>query len=113
MGEYWDAFKEGLKLVPSRLFRFLKKLVGNLFIYGLILIIPLIIALGIMFLVKILTQDTDISTMAFKIFATIGQIIPLAISLHVSENELIATNEDSAELCFAICVVIIGWIWIM
>ena len=113
MGQYWDAFKEGLKLVPSRLFRFIKKLVCNLFIYGPVLTIPLIIAFGIMFLVKILTQDTDIAIMAFKIFATIGQIIPLTISLYVSENEFIKNNEDSSELCFAICVVIIGCIWIM
>jgi cation transport ATPase len=109
---YFDYFKEGLKLIPSCLWRFTKKLFVIGFCYGLILSIPILIAVGVAFLIKAITQNAEASVWTFKILVTIGQIIPLAMSLYISEWELIDTNEDSAELCFAICTTVIAYIWI-
>ena len=111
MMEYYEAFKEGLKLIPSRLFRFIKKLCCVGFFYGLVLVIPAVISLGIMSLVKVVSQNVEAASLTFKILFTIGQVVPLSISLHLSENELINTDEDSAELCYAICVSFIVYIW--
>ena len=111
MMEYYEAFKEGLKLVPSRLFRFIKKLYGAGFLYSIGLVIPVIISLVGMFLVKVVSQNVEAASLTMKILFTIGQIVPLSISLHVSENELINTDENSAELCYAICVSFIVYIW--
>lgn len=111
MMEYYEAFKEGFKLIPSRLFRFIKKLFCVGFFYGIGLVIPAIISLVGMFLVKVVSQNVETASLTFKVLFTIGQIVPLSISLHVSENELINTDEDSAELCYAICVSFIVCIW--
>jgi hypothetical protein len=110
--ELFEAFKNGLKLIPSRLFRFIKKAFCSAWFYAYISVIPLIIAVAIAFLVKVITQNANAATIVFKILATVGQIIPLSCSLYISENELIDTDEDSAELCIAICVSVIVAIWL-
>ena len=112
MKMYFECFKEGLNLIPSCLWRFIKKLFVIGFFYGLLISIPLLISLGGMFLVKVITQNIGVASLTFKILATIGQIIPLSVSLYASESELIDTDENSAELCFAICAAVIAYIWI-
>ena len=108
-----EAFKIGLGLIPSGLFRFVKKLIVVSVLYAVGALIPMAISFCVMQL--LLTFDTqDSANMAFKILSTIGQIVPLSFSLYLSEYELVSTDEDSAELCFAICAVVIAslWIWI-
>lgn len=104
--------KIGLGLIPSRLFRFIKKFLVILMFYGWISSIPFLIAFVGMQLVMIFSKDTNVADIAFKILATIGQIIPLSFSLYLSEVELIDTDEDSAELCFTICALIIAALWL-
>jgi hypothetical protein len=109
---FFEALKMGLGLIPSRLLRFIKKIFVNLWFYAYISLIPILIAFVGMYLVKTFTQNTNAAGIVFKILATIGQIIPLSFSLYISEYELIATDEDSAELCFAICAVVISALWL-
>ena len=109
---FLEALKIGLGLIPSRLFRFIKKLFVILWFYTYISLIPMLIAFAGMCLVKTFTQNTNAAGIVFKILATIGQIFPLSFSLYVSEYELIATEEDSAELCFAICAAVIAALWL-
>lgn len=109
---FLDALKIGLGLIPSRLFRFIKKLLVILMFYGWISLIPMLIAFVGMQLVMTFSQNANVADIVFKILATIGQIIPLSFSLYLSEHELIATDEDSAELCFAICALVIAALWI-
>lgn len=108
-----EALKIGLGLIPSGLLRFVKKFIVVLTFYAIGTLIPVLISFGVMQL--LVTFDTqDSANMAFKILFTIGQIIPLSFSLYLSEYELGSTDEDSEELCFAICAVVIAslWIWI-
>ena len=107
-----EAFKKGLMEIPSCLFRFIKKLFASIWFYSYISLIPMLIAFVIMFLLKEFTENSDVATLTFKILATIGQIIPLSFSLYISEWELIKTDEDSAELCFAICAIVITALWL-
>ena len=109
---FLETLKMGLELILSCLFRSIKKLIVNLWFYFYISLIPMLIALVGMYLVKTFTQNTNAAGIVFKILATIGQIIPLSFSLYISEYELIATDEDSAELCFAICAVVISVLWL-
>ena len=108
----FEAFKKGLKEIPSCLFNFIKKLFANGWLYVVFSTIPLLVALIAMYLVKAFTQNTNAAGMVFKIMATIGQIIPLSMSLYMSEWELINTSEDSSEMCFAICAAVIAYIWL-
>lgn len=107
-----EAFKRGLKLIPSRLFGFIKKLLPCLWFYTYTSAIPILIALVIMGLVKLATGSVVAATLTFNILATIGQIVPLASSLYISEHELIDTDEDSAEICFIICALVIAALWL-
>ena len=109
---FLDALKIGLGLIPSRLFRFIKKLLVILMFYGWISLIPMLIAFVGMQLVMTFSQNANVADIVFKILATIGQIIPLSFSLYLSEHELIATDEDSAELCFTICALVIVALWL-
>ena len=110
--EYYYAFKEGLKLIFRNLVSFVKKLYVIAFLYGLPMIIPMSIALLILWgLSNIPGIDPSVALLIFKIIATAGQIIPLSIYLYVAENELTQTNEDAPELCFAFCAAVITWIW--
>lgn len=109
---FLEALKIGLGLIPSRLFRFIKKLFVNLWFYAYISLIPVLIALVGMYLVKTFTQNTNAASIVFKVLATAGQIIPLSFSLYISECESIDTDEDSAELCFAICALVIAALWL-
>lgn len=109
---FLEAFKEGLKEIPSCLFRFIKKLYPIAFIYGLYCSIPLIIALIVTLLVKTISGNTDATVLVYKILSTIGQIIPLSISLYISERELIETDEDSAEICLTLCALVIAALWL-
>ena len=110
--ELVEAFKKGLKLIPSRLFRFIKKLFCSAWFYAYTALIPMVFAFVVMFLIKTFTQNANAAMIVFKILATVGQIIPLSSSLYISERELIATDEDSAELCFAICAIVIAALWL-
>ena len=112
MKTFLKPIKIGLGLIPSRLFRFVKKLFVNLWFYFYISLIPMLIAFGGMYLIKSFTQNTNAASIVFKILATIAQIIPLSFSLYLSECELIETDEDSAELCFAIFVLVIAVLWL-
>lgn len=110
--DFFEPIKIGLGLIPSLLFRFIKKLLVALVFYAWFSLIPMLIAFGIMHLVTTFAQNANAASIVFKILATIGQIIPLSFSLYLSEHELIATDEDSAELCFAICASVIVAIWL-
>ncbi len=112
MKNFFEPIKIGLGLIPSRLFRFVKKLLVALWFYTYTSLIPMLIAFVVMYLVITFTQNTNAAGIAFKILATIGQIIPLSFSLYLSEHELVATDEDSAELCFAICALVIAALWL-
>jgi hypothetical protein len=107
-----EVFKKGLTEIPSCLFSFIKKLFPNLWFYGVISTIPLVISLVAMFLVKVFTQSASVAALVFKILATIGQIIPLSTSLYISEWELVENNEDSSEICFMICALVIVLLWL-
>ena len=107
---FFEALKIGLGSIPSLLFRFIKKLFVILWFYAYMSIIPLAIAFVVMYFVK--TFAPNAAVIVFKILATIGQIIPLSFSLYSSEYELVHTDEDSAELCFAICAVVITALWL-
>lgn len=107
---FLDVFRIGLGLIPSRLFLFIKKLLATLVFYAWISMIPMLIAFAAMHLVK--TFAPNAAAIVFKILGTIGQIIPLSSSLYLSECEFIDTDEDSAELCFAICAIVITALWI-
>lgn len=109
---FLNAFKIGFALLPSRLFRFIKKLFAVLMLYGWISLIPMTISFLGMSLVENFTHNTNAADTVFKILATIGQIVPLSFSLYLSECELKATDEDSTELCFAIFAVVIAALWI-
>ena len=110
---FFTPIKIGLGLIPSRLFRFIKKLFVNLWFYAYISLIPMLIAFVVMQLVKTFTYNINAAGIVFKILATIGQIIPLSFLLYLSECELIDTDEDSAELCFAICALVIAALWLI
>lgn len=110
MKEFLKPIKIGLGLIPSCLFSFVKKLFVTLWVYAYISLIPMFIAFVVWYLVS--TFAPNAANIVFKILATIGQIIPLSFSLYVSEWELIETDEDSAELCFAICALAIAALWI-
>ena len=105
-------FKGGLSLIPSRLFRFLKKLFCCIWFYAYTSVIPMVLAIAVMGIAKTFTPNTNAATTVFKILATVGQIIPLSCSLYIFEYELIDTDEDSAELCFAICALVIASLWL-
>ena len=107
-----EAFKKGLKEIPSCLFTFIKKLFANAWVYAYSCVIPVAIAFVVMLLVKTISGNADAASLVFKILATIGQIIPLSMSLYISEWELIDTNENSAEICFTICALVIAALWI-
>lgn len=112
MKNIFGVIKIGLGLLPSRLFRFIKKLLVNLVVYTCASLIPILIAFVVMYLVITFAQNTNAAGIVFKILATTGQIIPLSFSLYISEHELIEADEDSAELCFAICALVIAALWI-
>lgn len=107
-----EAFKKGLKEIPSCLFNFIKKLFVNGWFYAFVSVIPITIALVAMLLVKTITGNADAADLVFKILATIGQIIPLSMSLYISEWELTDTNENSSEMCFTICALVIAVLWL-
>ena len=107
-----EAFKKGLKEIPSCLFNFIKKLLANGWFYFVISLIPLLISLIAMSIVVEVTHNHSAAAMVFKIISTIGQIIPLSMSLYISEWELTDTNENSSEMCFAICIAVIAYIWL-
>ena len=109
--EYFMIFKRGLVLIPSRLFGFIKKLFPNVWFYFMFSLIPLLIAFIAMSITEALTHN-GAAAMVFKIISTIGQIIPLSMSLYLSESELIDTDEDSAEICFTLCAAVIAYIWL-
>ena len=109
--ELVEAFKSGLKLIPSRLFRFIKKLFCCAWSYAYTSLIPMLFALGVMFIVKSFTSNATAASIVFKILATIGQIMPLSMSLYISEWELTDTNENSSEMCFTICAIVIAVLW--
>ena len=109
---FLEALKRGLGLIPSCLFRFLKKFLVTLMFYAPISFIPMLIAFAGMQVVMSFSQNTNAAEIVFKILATVGQIIPLSFSLYLSEFELIDTDEDSTELCFAICALTIAAIWL-
>lgn len=106
------AFKIGFGLIPSYLFRFIKKLLTNLWFYAYISLIPMLIAFVGMNIIDAIAQNTSLAGTVFKILATAGQVIPLSFSLYMSECELAATDDNSAELCFAICAVVIAALWL-
>ena len=109
---FLEALKTGLGLIPSGLFRFIKKLFVNLWFYSYISLIPILIAFVGMHIVEALSQNTNAASIVFKVLATVGQIVPLSLSLYISEEELSSTDEDSAELCFAICALVIVALWL-
>ena len=110
--EYYYAFKEGLKLIFRNFVSFIKKLYVIVFFYGLPMGIPMSVALLILWgLSNIPAIDPSVASLIFKIIATVGQIIPLSIYLYIAETELIRTNEEAPELCFAFCAAVITWIW--
>lgn len=110
--EYYYAFREGLKLIFRNFVCFVKKLYVIAFLYGLPMIIPVSVALLILWgLSNIPGIDSNVASLVFKIILTAGQIIPLSIYLYISENELKQTDEDAPELCFAFCAAVITWIW--
>jgi hypothetical protein len=110
--EYYYAFKKGLKLIFRNFVSFVKKLFVVAFLYGLPMIIPLSVAVLMRWgLSSIPGIDPYVASLICKIIATAGQIIPLSIYLYVAENELIITNEDAPELCFAFCAAVITLIW--
>ena len=109
---YYTAFKKGLKLILRNFFSFLKKLFVILFFYGIAMIIPISVALLILWGLSIIPGiPPAVPRLIFKIIATIGQVIPLSIYLYVAENELKKTHEDATELSFAFCAAVITWIW--
>ena len=91
---------------------FIKKLFANGWFYAYISVLPMAIAFVVTLLVKTITGNADVAVLVFKILATIGQIIPLSMSLYISEWELIDTNENSAEICFTICAIVIAALWL-
>ena len=110
--EYYYAFREGLKLIFRNFVGFVKKLCVIAFFYGLPMIIPVSVALLILWgLSNIPGIDSNVASLIFKIILTVGQIIPLSIYLYIAETELIRTNEEAPELCFALCAAVITWIW--
>lgn len=108
-----EALKIGLGLIPSGLFSFIKKLLVTLVFYAWIATIPMLIAFVGMYLVKTFFQNTNAASIVFKMLATAGQIIPLSFSLYLSECEFIDTDENSAELCFTICALVIAALWLL
>ena len=110
--QIFEAFKKGLKEIPSCLFNFIKKLLVNGWFYAYFSVIPIAVALVITILVKTITGNADAAVLVFKILATIGQIIPLSMSLYISEWELVDTNENSSEICFTICAIVIAALWL-
>lgn len=108
----FEAFKKGLKEILPCLFNFLKKLFANGWLYCVVLLIPLLIAFIAMSIAEAITHNHSAAAMVFKIISTIGQIIPLSMSLYMSEWELTGTNENSSEMCFVICATVIAYIWL-
>lgn len=108
---FFIPFIRGLRLIPSCLFSFIKKVFPNAWIYCVISFIPLLISLLARSLVEAFTQNRDAGIMVFKILNTIGQIIPLSTTLYITEYELIDTDEGSAEICFTICALVIVALW--
>lgn len=109
---FFEALKKGLKEIPSCLFNFIKRLIANGWLYGVISLIPLLVAFIAMSIAEALTHNHSTASLVFKIVATIGQIIPLSMSLYMSEWELIDTNENSSDICFTICAAVIAYIWL-
>ena len=107
--ELYNAFRKGLdKLIPS-LFSFIKKLFGLLF-YLLPATIPTGIAFLVMWGLRYLDVNLDISRLVMKIIFSIGQIIPLSVYIHLANNEN-HYDDYSSDLGFAFCAIAIAWMW--
>ena len=97
-----ESIKEGLKALLSCLWDFIKKVFVFCFVYGLFCVIPALLALGLMFLLKILGVPVDICKTVMKIALIIGQIIPAAgYAGMINEDHNV---EGSIDICFS------GWI---
>lgn len=97
-----DAIKEGFKSLPRGLWDFIKKVLVFCFFYGRLCIIPALLAIGLMFLLKILGVPVDICTIVMKLTLIIGQIIPAASYAGVINED--PNVEGSMDICFS------GWI---
>ena len=107
-----EVLKKGLEAIPHCLLNFAKKLAVNAAFYIVGVSVPLLVALPVLYIVGVTTHNHSAALLVFKIIFTIGQIIPLSVSLYISEWELTNTNENSSELCFAVCATVIAYVWL-
>lgn len=104
-------FIEGIKKIPLHLGKFIKKILSTVFVYAYSSILPIAFALLVHWILSLTDIPSEISSIIFKILSTIGQIIPLSVALYSSDEEFERTNNEFSDLCFAVCIAAIVWIW--
>ena len=109
MQEEVEAIKQGLKSLPRGLWDFIKKALVFCFFYGRLCIVPVVFALGLMFLLKILGVPVDICIIVMKIALIIGQIIPAAGYTGLINSD--PNAEGSTDICFSGWIIISILIW--
>lgn len=105
----FESIQEGMKSLLGNLWDFIKKAYVFCFLYGLFCIIPVLLALGLMFLLKILGVPVDICTIVMKISLIIGQIIPAAGYAGVIKDD--PKVEGSMDICFSGWIIVSILIW--
>lgn len=106
-----DVIKKGLKLLPSGLWDFIKKVLVFAFFYGRLFVVVAALSLGIMQLLKALGVPLDACIVVSKVVITIGQIIPAASYIGVINED--PNCEGSTDICFSAWVIFSIWLWFM
>ena len=112
--DFFEHICEGLKRIVPRFFSFFKKLFMTGFIYSVFNLIPIIIITVCVILAKLFYGfglDKETLLLIAKILYTAGQIIPVSWFLGAVKDD--DEEEVSIDLCFAICIMVISYIWII
>lgn len=104
-----ELIKEGLKRLPGGLWVFFKKAYVFCFFYGRLCVVPVLLSLGLMWLLKTLGVPLDTCTMVMKLVLIIGQIIPAASYAGVIKDD--PNVEGSMDVCFSGWIIISILIW--
>jgi hypothetical protein len=109
MNDEIDAIKKGLKVLPSGLWGFFKKVFVFCFFYGRLFIVIGVLSIGIMQILKELGVPLDARKIVAKLVIIVGQIIPAASYLGVINED--PNTEGSSDICFFGWLILSVWIW--
>ena len=104
-----DVIKKGLKLLPSGLWDFVKKIFVFCFFYGRLFVVITAFSIGIAELLKILGIPIEICKIVSKIALIVGQIIPAASYVGIISED--SNVEGSTDFCFFGWLILSVFIW--